>query len=159
MKNFILLIALALSINANAQMNMTGHSTILMEQFEDGAPFELEIVILENGDDEMIGYTLTDGVDYIYSQTFQFNFSPHPEQLKTLSEYGMAQHITTQDGYGNLLFVYYADVFKYVTIKYTSESSGTNDYIIIEAMNLQTDVKSKYKYKITGFIDHAETNN
>lgn len=157
MKQLLTIIALAFSINVSAQMTLNGHSSILMRQVGDGSYFELEILLFENGDDTMIGYTLSDGSNYIYSQTFQFNFSPHPQQLKTLGDYGMAQHVSTYDDGGNLLFTYYTSAAKYATLKYSAEQSGGADYLIIEALDIQSNTRSKYKYKITGFVDHLDT--
>lgn len=155
MKNLITIILLALTFNSNAQLSLTAHSSIYMEQVGDGVKFELQILIFEGEVDKMVGFTLIGDDGYVFSQCFQFNFSPHPEQLKTLEEYSMNQHKTTYADDGSLLFTFYTDLAKYVTLNCTAETIKGVDYVIIEAVNLVDDSTAKYKYRITDFKDHT----
>ena len=152
-------LGLVFSLNLNAQMDLIEHVNIHLEQVNDGSKFILEIVTFENDGDIMRGFSLSDPDDnWLFSETFQFNFSPHPSQLETLQKYQMTGFVNTPID-GKFWVTYYCVNRKYATMEYKAETEGDKDYLIIRAMEVKTGEYNNYKYLITDFIDLLRLDN
>ena len=145
-------LGLVFSLNLNAQMDLVEHVNIHLEQVNDGAKFILEIVVFENEDDTMRGFSIADPDGWIYSETFQFNYAPHASQLETLEKYNMTRFVNTPID-GKFGVTYYNVRRKYAATQYKTEKVGDLDYLIIRAMIVETGEYMDYKYLVTNFID------
>jgi hypothetical protein len=159
MRKLVMFLGLVFSLNLNAQMDLTEHVNIHLEQVNDGAKFILEIVVFEKDEDIMRGFSIADPDDgWLFSETFQFNYAPHASQLETLEKYNMTRFVNTpiDGGFG---VTYYNVNRKYATIKYEAVTEGEEDYLIIKAMEVETGKYNNYKYKVTNFIDLLRLDN